>query len=148
MAHVRKQIRDWVKANLVGSADAGSRVFLRRSLPLEKDLQPTLIASVQNERSTDISMDGSQERIVALRVTACAKGDAEETEDTLDRMAVFVETALADDPDMGGLIETYAYQGTEFSFAGDGERTLCTAALTFALTLYTKRDDPETSLST
>lgn len=146
MAHVRTQIRTWLGSHLAGSPDAGSRVFERRSLPLEKNLSPALIYSVQNELSSDVSMDGTQERNVSIRVTACAKGDAAETENILDRLALFVEAVFADAGDMGGLIATYAYQSTEFSFAGDGEKSLCTAALTFALMLHTKRDDPETAL--
>lgn len=146
MTHVRTQVRAWLSSHLVGSPDAGARVFARRALPLEKNLSPTLIYSVQNERSADVSMDGTQERVLDVRVTACAKGDADDTEDVLDRLALFVEEVFAGAADMGGLIATYAYQSTEFSFAGEGEKTLCTAALTFALTLYTNRDDPETSL--
>jgi hypothetical protein len=91
-------------------------------------------------------MDGTQERVPLVRVTACTKGDSEETEDLLDRLAVFIEQTFADDPTMGGLINTYIYQATEFSFAGDAEQSVCAAALTFALSTYTKRDDPETPL--
>jgi hypothetical protein len=148
MAHVRTQIRAWLKTNLAGSADAGARVYISRALPLPKDLRPTLLVSIQSESSNDMSMgdDPMQERVPVVRVTACAKGDSEETEDVLDRMAVFVEGVFAGDPTMGGLIQTYSYQTTEFNFGGDNEATLCTAALTFALQVYTRRGDPETAL--
>lgn len=146
MAHIRTQIRDRVKTLLTGSADAGNRVENRRTLPLPKGMAPTFIYSIQNERSADVSMDGTQERVADLRVTACAKGDAETTEDILDRMALWTEQQFAGDPRLGGLIDTYAYQSTEFSFAGDGEQTLCTAGITFALTYYAKRGNPETAL--
>jgi len=146
MAHVRKQIRAWLKANLTGSAEAGNRVFMRRTLPLEKNLQPSLIVAVQNERSADASMGGTQQRVVEVRITACAKGDSEATEDTLDALGVFVEGKFAADPTLGGLAETYEYQATEFAFSGDAERSFCTAAFTFAVTLFTARGNPETSL--
>ncbi|MDR7220355.1 hypothetical protein [Aminobacter aminovorans] len=146
MAHVRKQVRSWVKGNLMGSTAAGGRVFVSRTNPLPDALQPTLLIAVQNERSADVSAQGSQRRDIAVRVTACAKGDAEATEDTLDQLAVFVESVFAADPTLGGLAETYEYQSTEFEFNGSGEKTLCTAALTFAVTLFTARTDPETSI--
>lgn len=146
MPHIRTQIRGWLKSNLAGSPDAGSRVFARRSLPLPKDLAPTLNFSFQAERSSDVSMDGTQERMPEVRIAACAKGDAEATEDILDRLALFVEGVFADNPTMGGLIDSYAYQSTEFSFSGEGEKVFCTAALTFVLTLYTKRTNPQTAL--
>lgn len=146
MAHIRKQLRDWMKVNLVGSPQAGNRVYVRRTLPLPKHLQPTLLIAIQNERSVDASMSGSQQRDVAVRITACAKGDAEATEDTLDALGVFVEKKFAAAPDLGGLASTYEYQTTEFEFSGGGEDTLCTAAFTFTVTLFTNRSDPETSL--
>ena len=135
----RVEIRDWLLANLVGSMDAGARVLARKALPLAKELAPTFIFSIQNQRSTDISMSGTQLRVDLLRVTACVKGAADETEDTLDRMGMWVEDVLGINPRMGGLIATYEYQGTEFSHAGEGEKTLSTAAFSFALTYYSDR---------
>jgi hypothetical protein len=148
LTHIRTQIRDWLKTHLAGSADAGGRVLVRRTLPLPKGLQPTLLVALANEQSVDMAMgdDPLQDRTVQVKVTACAKGDSEATEDILDRLAVFVEQAFAADPTFGGLVQTYAYQATEFSFAGDGEQTLCAAALTFALSVYTRRSDPQTAL--
>ncbi len=146
MPHIRKHLRDWLKANLTGSALAGDRVFVRRTLPLERNLQPSLIVAVQNERSADASMDGVQQRTVEVRITACVKGDCEAGEDMLDALGVFVEGKFAADPTLGGLAETYEYQATEFAFGGDAERSLCTAAFTFAVTLLTNRGNPETSL--
>ena len=146
MPHIRKHLRDWLKANLAGSALAGDRVFVRRTLPLERNLQPSLIVAVQNERSADASMDGIQQRTVEVRITACVKGDSEAGEDMLDALGVFVEGKFAADPTLGGLAETYEYQATEFAFGGDAERSLCTAAFTFAVTLLTNRGNPETSL--
>jgi len=146
VAHVRKQLRDWLKAELAGSAEAGSRVFVRRSLPLARDLQPTFLLSIENERSADMSMSGSQNRTVAVRITGCVKDDSEDGENTLDAMAVFAEGVFSADPTLGGMAETYEYQATEFAFTAQGETTLCTAALSFAVTLLTARDDPETLL--
>lgn len=146
MTHVRTQIRVAVAALLAGSADAGGRVQGRRSLPQPKGLSPTFIYAFQNERSNDVSMGGTQERVAELRITACAKGDAEATEDILDRMAVHVDQRLSANADLGGLIQTWEYLSTEYSFSGEGEQTLCTAALTYALTYYTRREDSQTSL--
>ncbi len=146
MTHVRTQVRAWLQNGLAGSVDAGSRVFQRRALPLPKDLLPTLIFSVQNERSTDVAMGGTQERRLTVRVTACAKGDANSTEDILDRMALFVENVFSANPTMAGLIKDYTYQSAEYAFVGEAEKTLCTLALTFVLTLYTVNTDPQTSI--
>jgi hypothetical protein len=146
MPHVRTQLREWLAANLVGSAQAGSRVEQRRSLPLSKDLQPTFLFEVSNEASIDIDMGGDQQRTVGVRITACVKDDSGDGEDTLDAMATFVEGVFSDDPTLGGIAQDYAYQATEFNFVGTAERTLCSAALTFAVTVFTARADPQTAL--
>ncbi|TPN79965.1 hypothetical protein [Mesorhizobium sp. B1-1-2] len=146
MAHVRKQLRDWLRINLAGSPQAGSRVEERRSLPLGKDLKPTLLFEVSNEGSTDLDMDGTQQRVDIVRISACVKDDSVEGADTLDALALFVEGIFSNDPTLGGIAQDYAYQTTEFNFVGTAERTLCVAALTFAVTLFTARADPETAL--
>lgn len=146
MAHVRKQLRDWLAANLVGSPQAASRVEQRRSLPLAKDLRPTFLFEVSNEAATDIDMDGHQQRVIGIRITACVKDDSADGEDTLDAMALFVEVVFSGDPTLGGIAQDYAYQATECSFTGNAERTLCTAVMTFAVTVFTGRGDPETAL--
>lgn len=145
MSHVRKQLRDWLKTNLVGSSEAEDRVHVRRSLPEPKNLQPTLQISVRGEQSRDLSMSGTQTREVSLRITALCKDDSEIGEDTLDALCIFVEKKLAADPTLGGIAQTYEYRATDFAFAGDGERTLCSAAMTFAAIVYTDRADPETA---
>ena len=111
VAHPQTSPRLRLKVNLTGSALAGDRVFVRRTLPLERNLQPSLIVVVQNERSADASMDGTQQRTVEVRITACVKGDSEAGEDMLDALGVFVEGKFAADPTLGGLAETYRVPG-------------------------------------
>lgn len=146
MAHVRKQVRDWFKTNLVGSDDAGSRVEVRRTLPLADDFQPTWLVSIVDEVSEDISNDGTQRRTIRVKATAVVKGDSEAGEDTLDALGVYAEHAVAADPTLGGAASTCEYEGAELDFTGDGERTLCTASFTFAATVLTARNNVETAL--
>lgn len=146
MAHVRVQLSTWVVSALLGSDDADNRVYLRRALPLAKTLPATFLVSIANERSADVSGSGTQERVADLRVIACVKADSDDAEDILARMATFAEETLAGDPTFGGLARTYEYQSTEFSVAGDGDRTCNVAAMTFAVTYYTRRTDPQTAL--
>lgn len=146
MAHIRKQLRDWLKGAMTGSPEAGDRVFVRRSFPLGKDLQPSFLVSVENERSADVSMGVTQERVLSVRIVAVAKGEQEADEDMLDAMCVFVEGIFSSDPTCGSLAQTYEYQSTEFSTGALGEKVVSTAALTFAVTVYTRRDAPQTAL--
>jgi hypothetical protein len=146
MAHVRKQIRDWLAANLTGSPIAGDRVYEQRTLPLAKQSVPALIFSLQGEQVAEQDFEHTQERIVTLRVTAVVKGDSSPAADTLDALGVFVEGKFSSDETLGGLATRYEYQGADFAFNSDGERTFCTMAMRFMLQLFTERDDPETAI--
>lgn len=146
MAHVRKQLRDYLKPRLEGTPDAGDRVLVRRSLPLSRTMEPTYLLSIENERSADMSMSGSQNREIAVRITGVVKGDQEAGEDALERLAVHAESVFSADPTLGGLAQTYEYQSTEFSTGGEGDKVVSAAALTFAVTVFTDRGDPETAL--
>lgn len=146
MAHVRKQLRDWLKANLKGSAQAAGRVYVRRVLPLAKNFQTCLLIELRGEQIRDASNNGGQERIITVRVTAAVKGDSEASENTLDALGVFVEQTFANEPTLGGVAMEYEYQAAEFGFQADGEQTLCSASFTFAVMVHTNRTDPETAL--
>lgn len=147
MAHIRKQIRDWLKEALKGSPQAGGDVFVRRVLPNEKSKGATLNIEIRNERSQDVSMDRLQRREVEFRVVALVKAnDAEDGEDILDALAAFVEDKIGDDPYLGGLAKSTEYQATELAFSAEGEKTLCTAALTFMALVATRAGNPETAL--
>lgn len=146
MAHIRKQIRDYLKIALSSSDIAGRRVYVQRSIPLEKDSEACILISPQTERSADASMSGTQERVYSLRITAVVKSGDEVAQDTLDALGMFVERVFATDPTLGGLVQTYEYQAAEWSGDGGGEWPFCTTAMTFAVTYYTDRSNPEISL--
>jgi hypothetical protein len=146
MAHVRKQIRDWLAANLTGSASAGERVYDQRALPLAKQGVPALLFSIQGEQVSEQDFEHTQQRIETLRVMAVVKGDSASAGDTLDTLGVFVEGRFSSNPTLGGIVKRYEYQGADFAFAGDGEKTLCTMAMRFVLQLFTERADPETAI--
>lgn len=146
MAHIRKQIRDWYASNLKGSAEAGDRVYDQRTLPLAKQGVPAFIFSVQGERVRAADYEETQERLVTMRVTALVKDDSADGGDTLDAMGLFVEKVHSDNPKLGGLVTRYEYQGCNFSFVGEGERTLCILAMDFVLQVFTERADPETAI--
>lgn len=146
MAHVRSQLLAYLKPRLTVCPDATGGLFVRRTYPLGLGMRPVFLLSIDVERSEDISAGGTQERVSSVRVVAVAKGDQEADEETLNRMAVFAETVFSDDPTLGGLASDYQYRSTEFSTGSSGEKVLSAAALTFDVTMTTRRDNPETAL--
>jgi len=99
------------------------------------------------EQSSDISQAGTQSRVISLRAVVTCKGKTEaEVSDMLDEAAAEIEAALADEPDFGGLAQTYEYRGADIALDGSGERVTGTISLAFDVTVYTHRSDAETAL--
>lgn len=146
MPHVRHQLRDYLKPMLAACPDATGGVDVRRTYPLQLGLRSMYLLSVENERSEDVSMGGTQQRRIAVRVVAVAKGDQESDENLLDRMAVFAEAVFSSDPTLGGLASDYEYRSAEFSTGSAGEKVLSVVALTFDVVVMTSRTDPETAI--
>lgn len=146
MARVSNQVCTYLKPKLAASPDAAGRAFVRRTYPLAREARPAYLVSVDVERSEDVAMGGTQERIATVRIVAIAKGDQEDDEALLDRMAVFAEGVFSADPTLGGLAVDYVYRSTEFSTGSIGEKTVSVAALSFDVTIITRRADPETPL--
>lgn len=146
MSHVRKQVRDWLKANLAGSAQAGSRVYVRRALPIAKDSAAVLLIDIDGEGLAEISMDGLMERQVRFTIRGAAKGSAETTENLLDALGVFVEETIDANKTLGGLAKDCTPESSNFSFSADGEKTLGTLSMNYVATVHSLRGDPETAI--
>lgn len=146
MPHVRTQLRKWLKAKLKGSAEAGDRVLVQRTLPLPKDLKPTFLLWLSDETSEDATQGGKQMRRSIARVVACAKGDSEAIADLLDNMAIWAERVFADDPQLGGLAFDSMYRGARLEQRGEAEQPVSGLALEFEIAVMTRRDDPATAL--
>jgi hypothetical protein len=94
--HVRKQVRDAVKARLTGLATTGSRVYVNRVDPMAEAVTSEL--SIRGgpesiERQSLGQPNAYVRRAQTIVVTARARASAA-VEDTLDQIAKEVEVAL------------------------------------------------------
>lgn len=145
MAHVRSQLRDTLKALLSGSGTPA--ISERRVTPYPDNLTGDINIEVMGEQIADETMgDTHQTRIVMVRITPAARGATGAVEDQIDDMCVFVESAIAADPTLGGLAQTYEYRGAQIEFTAAGDKPFGAAGMMFAFTVYTDRSDPETSI--
>lgn len=119
--HLRKQIRDAVKAKLMGLATTGNRVFIGRTRPLAAGHEPTLLIYTRDEQS-EAEEQGSPRplmRDVQLfvdgRVTASAPPD-----NLLDQIALEVETALGGET-LNGLAWDLLLRSTSAEVVAQGE---------------------------
>lgn len=100
MAHVRTQIRQALIARLLGLATTMTNVISTRYDVFAT--LPGIRVYAESEDKQDELMGGRQQRQVVFIVEATAKQNTA-LEDTLDQIALEVETAIATDQTLGGL---------------------------------------------
>lgn len=93
MSHARTQIRESIATLVTGLATTGSRVFQSRMRPQDEASLPCLLVTT-NDESIDQSIGDTQTRALSVTVRGFAMGAT--VDDTLDQIALEVETALAD----------------------------------------------------
>lgn len=100
MPHARAQIRQALVTRLTGLATTGVNIIANRYGMFS--LLPGLRVYAEGEEKQDELMGGRQQRRVTFTIEAIAKQNSA-LEDTLDQIALEVETAIAIDQTLGGL---------------------------------------------
>ena len=153
MAHVRQQIRVRLAATtLLGLTTTASRVHANRpevGRPLE-----TLPALIVYTRSEEVdpeleTFDGTTHK-EARRLSLVVEGYAAATDDvdnTLDTIAVEVESAMAGDETINSLAEASWLRETEVEFDAEAESPHGLVRLIYEVLYRVDPTDPETALS-
>ena len=134
-AHVRKQLRDAVKARLEtveGLALVADMSRLARELQ-PHDLPAALVAVAETAAVEDRNPEGQRalRRTLQVAVKLVGEADLDSVEDELDALAVDVEKALAVSDDLGvGTVVGWSYDGAT---AVTPEATISGAVLTVTL---------------
>lgn len=143
--HLRTQIRRAIYDAVNGLASTGQNVFLSRRIPLAEEHIPALCIYAITEESANETMGTERRLRRGLDVgIECVSFDTDALDDELDRIAYEVETAIAADPTLGGLVYDAALTGTRIVLQPTraGERAVGSALLTFRATYRAKFDDP------
>lgn len=146
MAHIRQQIRDQAVTTLTGLTTTGSNVFSARFYPLERANLPGLIIHTDNEELVEqltIGKPRQQQRQLDLVIEGYAGGSS--CDDTLDTIAVEVETAIATDVTLNGLVKDCVLTGTEFEFEAE-DKPHGIIRMTYQALYIVAENAPETSL--
>lgn len=133
MSHSRTQLREQMASLLTGLATTGARVYQSRMRPA--DGLPCLLVTTNDEDITPGNIHGWYERRVSLQVRGFAKGGTT-LDDTLDQIALEVETALA-----GSRAEL---DRIEVDFDDELEQPVGVITLTYQMTYFTAASDPAT----
>ena len=146
MSHVRQQIRDAAALTLIGLTTTGVNVFKSRVATLRDTDLPCLVVRTNDEQidSDGITDDCAMERQLTLAVSGFAKVTAA-LDDTLDTIAIEVETALANTR-LGGLIHRCALQSIRVDIDDSLDKPVGEIVLEFQTQYFTSPADPGTAL--
>lgn len=147
MAHLRKQIREYFGTQLTGLTTTGSNVFQSRVYPMQAAKLPALLIYTTSESSSETAFSNrrTQDRRVSVDVEGFVRAIAN-FDDKLDLIAEEVETALLDDPTLGGLAINTELTSTEAQYSGEGEQPVGTIRLTFEVQYRTATGTPGTAV--
>jgi len=143
--HLRRQIRDAAVSALSGLTTSGTRVFENRVYDLQDTDLPGLRIYTNNEDVEIASLGISRllERSLELVVECCAKSTT--FDDTVDLMIQEVEVAIAANQGMGGA-KYVQLKRIEIEMAGEGEKPIGVARMTFEVPYITALSAPDGAL--
>ena len=133
MSHARTQIREAVAALVTGLATTGARVFQSRMRPQGEANLPCLLVTTDNEQ-IDSTVDAILLRDLSVSIRGFAMGNTT-LDDTLDQIALEVETAMASNP-------RAIFERVEIDFDDELEKPVGAITLTYRIQYYTTAADP------
>ena len=136
MSHARTQIREACAARLLGLATTGDRVKQSRMHPAIA--LPCLLVTTNDEEVSPGTVGGLYQRTVLLVVRGYAKG-SETLDDTLDQIALEVETALSAEP-------RAELDKVEIDYDESLEKPVGSISLTYRVTYFTAAGSPGTMI--
>lgn len=144
MAHVRKQIRDRIASVLSSNVPlVKRRVYASRVYPLTEDNLPAITVYTGSEVSNRLNM-GLKDLNRSLSIDVDLYVRVTKTfDDDVDKIAVQVEEAIANDFTVNGLAKEAVLTGTDIQFSGDAEQPVGVAKLTFTVRYVTALTDVE-----
>lgn len=151
MAHVRKLLRDAVKAAMI-ARDSGvsayktaaqDRVYIRGSQPNPEGNCPYILIKTPLEQSERLSADNDLMRVITLELELGLFKSSGVCEDELDAFCVEVEKIL--DAGISPAFD-YVLASSEFDYPREGSEEFGIATLTYEVEIITANGDPETSV--
>lgn len=146
MSHVRQQIRDRVATVVTGLPTTGSNVYKTRRYALDDSKLPAICVYTMDESSSLITI-GSRtlRRVINVAIDIVIKGSSTTVSDTLDTICVSAEEALAADFTLNGLAKSSVLTSTEIDVNVEGEKSIASARLVYAVEYVTSITDVETA---
>lgn len=142
MPHLRQQIREAVASQVTGLVTTGSRVHQSRVRPrATAELPCLLVHSNDTEQVEMADADVMQQRTLPIVVRGLAKGGAT-LDDTLDQIALEVETALAANPRLSGKATASRLVSVDTDFDDSLEQPVGEIQLSYVFTYFVQAGAP------
>lgn len=146
MSHVRQQIRDAVATRLTGLPTTGNAVYKMRKYALDDAKLPALCVYTGDETSALLTIGlRTLRRVNNIVVEGYCKGPSTSVYDSIDIIAMEVEEAIGSDFTLGGLAKSMVLVGTEVDVNVQGETSIASVKLVYAVEYITSIGDVETA---
>lgn len=146
MSHVRQQIRDRLATILTGLPTTGTSVYKMRRYALDDSKLPAILIYTMDESSSLITIGNKTIlRTINVAVEILAKGSSATIQDTIDGICVSVEQAVGNDYQLNGLAKSAILASTEIDINAEGEISVSSARLTFAVQYITAINSVESA---
>lgn len=144
MSHVRKDIRDNIKATLTGLATTGKNVFQSRVYPMHASKLPGILLYNKSEETSyeTVSAPRMQSRTADYQVEVYVKGTSN-YDDTLDQICLEIEEALVFDLTRGAHASDTRITSFDADFDGGGDQPVAVATLTVEVTYQVRENNPD-----
>lgn len=140
--HIRQQIREAVATLVSGLTTTGSRVHQSRMRPVADGGLPCLLVhSNDTERIEMADADTLQQRELPIVIRGLAKAGTT-LDDTLDTIALEVETAIAVNPRLSGKAHISRLVSVDTDFDDSTDKPVGEIQLTYAFTYFVQAGSP------
>ena len=139
--HVRKQIRDAIKAK-IDELSAVAEVFSGIA-PLPDAALPGLVIKIESETSSTATKAGRLERVLPVEIEGYAQGAG--VDDVLDGIALEVETAMAEFA-LSMLVKDVELTGTDIEITGEPILPAGMVRLSYEILYHTDKTAPDVAL--
>ena len=146
MSHVRQQIRDRVATLVTGLPTTGASVYKMRRYALDDAKLPAICVYTTDESSSLITI-GSRtlRRVINVVIDIIIKGSSTAVSDSIDTICVSAEEAMAADFTLNGLAKSSVLTSSEIDVNVEGEKSIASARLVYAVEYVTLITDVETA---
>lgn len=141
--HKRTQIRQQIATTVTGLTTTGSNVFTSKVYNLDPKQLPCLTVYTNADSVTEymMSVPRTQKRTLNVLIKAVV-GLSDDVDVLIDTICEEVETAMAGNLQLSGLVHSLYLQATDISYQSEGDRPYGMADITYEVGYTVSENQP------